>query len=199
MTPTRTCLLLSITVLLAACAGRVKMTEAEPPQLQAGGSVLVFMRASALGRAVQSSVFDVTENHTRFLGVLNFGDKLGVPLKPGKYTFMVIGESADFMQATVDSGKTYYAVITPRYGVVTARFSFRPVRSTEIGGSEFAAWNAATRYVTNSPQTEAWARDNAKDVNSKRNEYWPQWNSKPANERLLQTLKAEDGVSAAPR
>ena len=190
-------LILVLPLLLAACAGGPKMVPSDPPTLRAGDSIVVFMRPSHLGRALACSVYDVSGPETRFIGILNFGDKLAMPVKPGKYTFMVIGESADFMQATMDAGKTYYAVVTPRYGVVTARFSFRPVRSTEIGGSEFAAWNAATRYVTNSPKTEAWARDNAKDVNSKRNEYWPQWNSKPANERLLQTLKAEDGISAA--
>ena len=192
-------LILLLPVLLAGCASGVTMTPSEPPTVRAGDSTVVFMRPSHLGRALVSSVYDVSGPQTRFVGILNFGDKLAMPLKPGEYTFMVIGESADFMQATVDAGKTYYAVITPRYGVVTARFSFRPVRSTQIDGSEFAAWTAATRYVVNSPQAEAWARDNAKDANSKRNEYWPQWNGKPANERLQQTLKAEDGVSAAPR
>ena len=195
----RTCLVLLMPVLLAACGSGVKMTPSEPPQIRAGDSMVVFMRPSALGQVVASSVFDVTGPETKFVGLVNFGDKLAVPVKPGKYTYMVIGESADFMQAEVDAGKTYYAVVTPRMGVWKARFSFRPVRSGEIGGSEFAAWTAATKYVTNSAETQAWARDNANDINSKRNEYWPQWNSKPANERLLQTLKAEDGVSAAPR
>ena len=192
-------LILLLSALLAGCASGVAMTPSEPPTPRGGDSIVVFMRPSHLGRALVSSVYDVSGPETRFVGVLNFGDKLAMPFKPGNYTFMVIGESADFMQATVDGGKTYYAVVTPRYGVVTARFSFRPVRSTEVDGSQFAAWTAATRYVTNSPQTEAWARDNAKDVNSKRNEYWPQWNSKPVSQRMSQTLNAEDGVSGAPR
>ena len=195
----RTALLLLVPLLLAACADGVKMTPSEPPRMRAGDSMMVFMRPSNLGHIVASSVYDVTGPETRFVGLLNFGDRLAVPVKPGKYTYMVIGESADFMQATVDPGKTYYAVITPRMGVWKARFSFRPVRAGQVDGSEFAAWIAATRYVTNSPQTEAWARDNANDVNSKRNEYWPQWNSKSALERVGQTLEAQDGVSAAPR
>ena len=193
------CLVLLIPVLLTACADGVKMAPSEPPQMRAGDSMVVFMRPSNLGHIVASSVYDVTGPETKFIGVVNFGDKLAVPVKPGKYTYMVIGESADFMQADVQAGRTCYAVVTPRMGVWKARFSFRPVRSGEIGGSEFAAWTAATKYVTNSAQTEAWAKDNANDVNSKRNEYWPQWNSKPASDRLAQTLQAQDCVSAAPR
>jgi hypothetical protein len=195
----RSCLVLLLPVLLAACAGGVKMAPSEPPVMRAGDSMVVFMRPSALGQVVASSLYDVSGPDTRFVGILNFGDRLAVPVKPGKYIFMVIGESADFLQAEVQAGRTYYAVVTPRMGVWKARFSLRPVRAGEVGGSEFAAWNAATKYVTNSPQTEAWARDNANDIHSKRNEYWPQWSGKPANERLAQTLRAEDGVSGAPR
>jgi len=193
-------LILLVPVVLAACGGGVQMTPAgEPPVIRAGESMIVFMRPSNLGSVVEASVFDVTGPDTKFVGLLNFGNKYALPVKPGDYTFMVIGESADFMQATVLSNRTYYAVVTPRMGVWKARFSFRPVRQHEIGGGEFAAWTVATKYVVNTPETEKYGAAMLPDVNSKRAQYWPEWNSKPPQQRASQTLKAEDGVTGALR
>jgi len=200
MKTVRIWLILMVPVVLAACGGGAQMTPAsEPPVMRAGESTIVFMRASALGGVVAASVFDVTGPETKFVALVNQGTRYAHALKPGNYTFMVIGESADFMQATVLPDRTYYALVTPRVGVWKARFSFRPVRQGEIGGSEFAAWMAATKYVVNSPETMNWSVQNAPDVNSKRAEYWPAWNSKPPHQRESQTLKAEDGVSGGPR
>ena len=78
-------------------------------------------------------------------------------------------------------------------GVWKARFSFKPIRQGEIGGAEFASWTSATKYVTNSPDTQRWAVENAPDINSKRTQYWPEWNSKPPHQRDSQTLTSHDG------
>lgn len=192
-------LILMVPVVLSACGGAQMTPATEPPQIRGGESMVVFMRASALGGAVAASVFDVTTEDTKFVGLVNYGTKYAHPVKPGNYTFMVIGESADFMQATVLPGRTYYALVTPRIGVWKARFSFKPIRQSEVGGSEFASWTSSTKYMLNSAETTSWAAQNANDINSKRKEYWPEWNAKPANQRESQTLRAEDGVSGAPR
>lgn len=196
----RTWLILMVPVVLAACGGGAQMTPvSEPPQIRAGESTIVFMRASALGGVVAASVFDVTGPETKFVGLVNYGTKYAHAVKPGQYTFMVIGESADFMQATVLPDRTYYALVTPRVGVWKARFSFKPIRQSEMGGSEFASWTSSTKYVVNSAETTSWAVQNAADINSKRTEYWPEWNSKPAHQRESQTLRPEDGVTGGPR
>ena len=105
----RTCLILMVPVVLAACGGAQMTPSTEPPQIRAGESTIVFMRASALGGVVAASVFDVTEPETKFVGLVNYGTKYAHAVKPGQYTFMVVGESADFMQATVLPDRTYYA------------------------------------------------------------------------------------------
>lgn len=193
-------LMLMVPVVLAGCGGGAQMTPAsEPPQMRAGESMIVFMRPSALGGVVAASVFDVTGPETKFVGLVNYGTKYAHPVKPGNYTYMVIGESADFMQATVLPDRTYYALVTPRVGVWKARFSFKPIRQSEVGGSEFASWTSATKYVVNSPETMNWSVQNAADINSKRTEYWPEWNKKPPEQRDSQTLRAEDGVSGGVR
>jgi len=192
-------LILMVPVVLSACGGAQMTPATEPPQIRAGESSVVFMRASALGGAVAASVFDVTTEETKFVGLVNYGTKYAHPVKPGNYTFMVIGESADFMQVNVLPDRTYYALVTPRVGVWKARFSFKPIRQGEIGGSEFASWTSSTKYVVNSAETTSWAAQNANDINSKRKEYWTEWNAKPANQRESQTLKPEDGVTGGPK
>jgi hypothetical protein len=164
------------------------------PTAEVAESKMIFMRASGMGGAVAASVFDVTEpGEPKFVGVINRGNKLVYPVKPGLHTFMVISEAADFMQATIVGGKSYYALVTPRMGVWKARFSFKPLRGEELDGRQFASWNKGTRQVTNTPKTIAWAKDNAADIADKRDRYWPEWNSKPQTEKDAQTLRAEDG------
>jgi hypothetical protein len=194
----RSGLIIALAVALGACGGGVQMLPSgEAPVIRHGESMVVFMRPSAMGMAIASSVFDVTGPEAKLVGIVNHGTKVAYPVKPGEYTFMVVSESADFMRATVLPGRTYHALVTPRPGLWKARFSFRPVRQSELGGSEFADWDAATQFVTNSPASQNWAMQNAADVNSKRAQYWPEWMSKPPHQQLSQTLNAEDGRPTA--
>jgi hypothetical protein len=170
------------------------ISTAPTPAAAAADSKVVFLRATNFGGAIAASVFDVTDGgEPKFIGIINRGNKLAYPVKPGLYTFMVVSEAADFMQATVVGGRTYYALVTPRMGVWKARFSFKPVRGDELDGNQFAGWDRGTRLVANTPKTIAWARDNAADIADKRNRYLPEWSSKSASERAAQTLNADDG------
>jgi hypothetical protein len=157
-------------------------------------SKVVFMRATSYGGNVAASIFDVTDSgEAKFIGIVRPWNKIVYPVKPGLYTFMVVSEAADFMQATVVGGKTYHALVTPRMGAWKARFSFNPVRAGELDGSQFTTWERNTRLVSNTPTTLAWARENAASVADKRDRYWPEWSSKGQSEKDAQTLRAEDG------
>lgn len=183
---------------LGACGGGVQMLQSgDAPVIRQGESMVVFMRPSAMGMAVAASVFDVSGPDAKLVGIVNYGTKVAYPLTPGEYTFMVVGESADFMRASVLPGRTYQVLVTPRPGLWKARFSLRPVRPAELDGSEFADWNSATRFVENTDQTRGWAVQNAPDISSKRAQYWPEWESKPEVQRASQTLLAEDGKATA--
>ena len=41
----------------------------------------------------------------------------------------LVSEPADFLEANVEAGKTYYIVVDPRIGAFSARFSLYPVRT----------------------------------------------------------------------
>jgi hypothetical protein len=164
------------------------------PTAATGESKVVFMRAANYAFAVAASLFDVTDSGApKFIGIIRAHQKIVYPVGPGQHTFMVVSEAADFMQATVIGGKTYYALITPRMGAWKARFSFRPVRAGELDGSQFASWDRGTRVVTNTPSTLNWAQANAASVAEKRDRWWPEWSGKPESARASQTLNAEDG------
>jgi hypothetical protein len=178
---------------LAACGGAAMIKADQQPVIKQDEAMVVIMRSSFVGSAISASVFDVSGPETKFIGIINNGTKIAYPVKPGEHTFMVVSEAADFMQATVLPGRSYYALVTPRMGMWKARFSFRPVRQNELSGSEFAGWNSGTHFVVNSPETQSWAAQNVQDIASKRNQYWPEWINKPAQDRAAQTLNAEDG------
>jgi len=164
------------------------------PVAAAAEAKVVFMRATNYGGNVAASLFDVTSSgEPKFIGILRPQNKIEYPVRQGQYTFMVVSEAADFMQATVVGGKTYYALITPRMGAWKARFSFKPLRADDVDGAQFAAWDRGTRIVTNTSATLSWARDNAASVADKRDRWWPEWSSKPESQRASQTLNAEDG------
>jgi hypothetical protein len=159
------------------------------PSAALASSKIVFMRPHAFGGAIQASVFDVTgSGDAKFIGLTNMHTQLSYSLAPGRYIFMVVGESADFMEANIAAGKTYYALVVARPGAWKARFSFVPVRDNE---KRVDQWERTLRPVTT--RNEAWARKNASSIESKRTKYYEAWSSKPESQRAGQTLNAEDG------
>jgi len=120
--------------------------------------------------------------------VVNSASKLSYSLMPGLYTFMVVGETAEFMQATVNGGKTYYALVIPKSGAT--RFAVEPVRRQEIGGKEFQSWDRGTKQMPAAAQPRAY---NASDVAEKRVRHWQDWSKKTEAQRAELTINAEDG------
>lgn len=157
-------------------------------------AVLVFMRRYSFGPSNASSVFDVSENETKLVGILyNNETKIMYDVAPGEHTFMVIGESADFLKATVLAGKIYYLLVQPRVGFWKDRYSFRPLRQSDLASPDFSDWDQHTVLVENTPQSEEWARKNSPDIERKRARYWPTWNALSLELRESMTLKPEDG------
>jgi hypothetical protein len=159
---------------------------AAPP---AGKASIVFLRPSMLGYAIASSVFELRPAGDVFIGHVPAKKKLVHHVAPGPVRFMVVSEAADFMQADLEAGKTYYALVTPRMGLWRARFSLRPVTAPELGGKEFQEWFDECTWVETTDEARDWARRNAPSVEEKKVEYLKKWEprtDKPA-------LKGSDG------
>jgi hypothetical protein len=102
---------------------------------------------------------------------------------------MVVSEAADFMDADLQPGRTYYALVTPRVGVWRARFSLQPVTAAELDGRQLQEWLSSCEWIENTAESREWARANAPDVAGKRVEYLEKW--EPRSDKP--TLQAADG------
>ncbi len=188
-------------LLLAGCASNPmapvanQAVQAPSPDM----AQVVFMRDAYTGKAIVSSLYDVTDGQTRFIGVMANGTKIAHPTTPGKHTFMVVSEAADFMEADLVAGKTYYALVTPRMGLWKARFSLWPISNEpdaahSLKSNNFKDWVEDTDLVTNSPKSLAWYQRVKASVEKKRAEYWPVWQEKSAEAIAERTLKPTDGL-----
>jgi hypothetical protein len=90
---------------------------------------------------------------------------------------MMVGESADFMKASLEADKTYYALVTPRIVVWKARFSLKPVHKNALASHDFTDWDNNCAFVENTDASYQWARDNMPSYQGKR----------PASSYFLQT------------
>jgi len=152
-------------------------------------SQVVFMRVSKQSAGTTAALFDVTEpGEPKYIGTVGPSTKLSYALKPGLYTFMAVGDTAEFMQAAIVGGRTYYALVIPRSGA--KRFTVEPVRRDELGGTEFAGWDRGTRIASSAARSQAY---DAADAADKRSRYWTQWSKKSEAQRAELTLNAEDG------
>ena len=189
------------TLLLAGCASNPMAPVADQtlPPAAADSAQVVFMRDAYTGKAIVSSLYDVTDGKTRFIGVMANGTKIAYPTTPGKHTFMVVSEAADCMEADLVAGKTYYALVTPRMGLWKARFSLWPISNDpeaahSLKSKNFKGWVEDTDLVTNSPKSLAWYERVKASVEKKRASYWPVWQEKSAEAVAERTLKPTDGL-----
>jgi hypothetical protein len=175
-------------LLLTGCSGSLKhMQLVESDAVQdspsAGKSMVVFMRPSTLGFAVQSSVFNVTDGDPELVGLMPAKHKMAYELEPGKHLFMAIGESADFMHADLAANKTYYALVTPRMGAWKARFSLAPVKAAQLGGDEHENWLNSCQWIEKSDTSDQWAQTNMTSILAKQTKYYPAWLKKPEEDQ----------------
>jgi hypothetical protein len=179
---------LAFVVLLAGCAGNVahmdQMDAATPaPSPDSGKAMVVFLRPSGLGFAVQSTVYDVSGNKAEIVGVLPAKARVAYQVTPGEHLFMTVGENAEFMSADLAAGKTYYAKVEPRMGAWKARFVLTPVSTSEAATAEFQKDLDDCKWVAKNQDTEAWFAGTRSEIESKRSEYYSKWASKPESER----------------
>ena len=195
-------LLLTTAVLLAGCA-TTKMVEAPDqtfdPVRDENRARVVFLRSSFVGSAIQASIYDVTGGDPEFIGIISSGMRLAHEVDAGSHVFMVVSEAADFMEANLSGGLTYYAVVTPRMGAWRARFSMWPVRNGQPGefdltSDRFAELLEKTRLVTNTAESEQWFVENAASVRDKQTRYWEVWQQKSPSDLAERTLNPADGV-----
>ncbi len=159
---------------------------------------VVFMRSAFVGSAISASLFDVSTDETKFIGIINNATKVVHKTTPGKHVYMVVSEAADFLEANLIGGKTYYSIVTPRMGAWKARFSLWPIKSDpnadySLGSNDFQNWLKSTKIVENSPASLQWFENNKTSVDAKRKQNWAVWEQKTPDDLARRTLSPEDG------
>lgn len=188
-------------VVLTGCVSKNMKpdTNQAASAVPADSSQIIFLRSSSFGGAVEAHLFDATEGDIKFIGSSMQHSKIRHTTKPGKYLFMVTGESADFMEANLAAGKTYYALVTPRHGVMQARFSLHPVTSQSHRKHTFLsphiqATLAKGEFVSVAPTSAAWFESNKETFKSLYKSYIPKWDAKHLTEKAERTLLPTDGI-----
>ncbi|MDD1622294.1 MAG: hypothetical protein LUQ11_12520 [Methylococcaceae bacterium] len=189
-------------LLLSGCTSSLMQKSAlnnlTIPTAKSESAQIVFMRPSSFGGAIQSSVFDLKQNENKladdiFIGIVSANTKVLYQAEPGFHLFMVIGENADFMQAHLQAGKTYYALVTPRMGWWKARFSLKPLHRSDLLSGDFKDWFESTDWYENTNASRQWSVDNWESVQDKKQEYLGKWGNKSESEKDELTLKESDG------
>ncbi len=194
-------ILLSIIALCTGCASNPMMVSAihqiEPPETDQ--AQVIFMRDTFVGSAINASLYDVSGDQPEFIGIIANGTKVSYTTSPGPHTFMVVSEAADFMEAELAPGKTYYSLVTPRMGAWKARFSLWPIKSEvnaeyQLDSDEFAKWQRNTKVADITDKALGWYRSNKPSVMAKQAKYWPVWQTKSEADIAKRTLTPEDGI-----
>lgn len=193
--------LLASVLLFTGCATSQYMTRSASvePAPAAGKALVVFMRPSTYGGAIESSLYDVSNGAQEFIGIASPRTKVAYQADPGIHLFMVVAENADFMNANLEAGKTYYVLVSPRMGVWKARFSLLPVHNDaaakySMKSEDFRHWQAATHFVEKSPGAADWYRASQSSITAKHISYMERWKQASPQQQAELTLLAEDGT-----
>lgn len=157
------------------------VTKPEP-----GKALIYFARPSSFGGAIQAPLFD----DDQYIGTSSANTIVPYQATPGTHMFMVMGESADFLQAELLPNKTYYAEVTPRLGAWKARFSLRP-QNGQIPDKEVDGWMRSCKQVKPNQSGFDWAKKNAASIKKQKEDYLPKWQSQADGDK--QILRAESG------
>jgi len=150
---------------------------------ESDSATVVFLRPSRFGGGINSSVFQTDNEQSKLVGMVPSRAKVAYRVSPGKHMFMVVGESADFMEANLEAGKIYYAIVAARMGAWKARFSLRPVDAGE--NEKLDKYLNACKWVKLSPAARAWATKNSASIEKKRNRYFEKWQEKASGDQPM--------------
>jgi len=112
---------------------------------------------------------------------------------------MVIAENADFVDATLEAGKTYYILVSPRMGAWKARFSLLPIHPDakaeyNTQSADFKKWTEKSNFVEVTPSNQAWYEKHKADIEEKKTDYLKKWTVMLPQDKAVLTIKPEDGV-----
>ena len=115
--------------------------------------------------------------------------------KPGKHRFMItrfnLGISfADFLDANLKGGKTYYVFVKTRPGVFGDRFYLKGVHKSEMEEPNTKKYLHYGVFLESTPLAEKWVITNGKRIDAMKAEYLKKFKAKENKD----SLRREDGI-----
>jgi hypothetical protein len=153
-----------------------------------GKALVVFVRPAYVGYAIQAVVYDAEQ----FIGVVSRHTAVPYQAEPGAHRFMVVSEAADFADAELGEGRTYFLEVVPRMGAWRARFSLIPLPEPARSGDISAALREATVVAPND-DGRRWSANNHASAMKKKAAYEPKWLQKADRP----VLHVDDGTPPA--
>lgn len=150
-----------------------------------GQALVVFMRPSLRGSGEVPAIYDITSGEPVAVGIARSRTKLPHHAAPGKRRYMVVEETASFMDAELDAGKTYYVVVDTRSSIAKVDFLLRPVHRGKWTTPEFARWDAATKWVANRAASDDSPKYNMSNARRLQAEYLEEWLYRPGKATLF--------------
>lgn len=188
---------------LAGChhTTRQEALVAKAPQ---GVAQVVFLRPTKSVHTVALFMLDYVQRPAEFLGLVSPDTKLVALVPPGDHLFMVIADQdAEFMEAHLQAGSTYYALARGRDGGGgNWHFYLLPIHrqsadSYNLHSADFLKWDRACRVVEETPEADQWFGENHDNVEYLRRYFLKRWYQRSEASLAGLTLNAEDGVPAA--
>jgi hypothetical protein len=181
--------LLVLGLLLASCTAPLRGMRAVPAgqvdlRPPADQAAIVFLRQVRV--ATSTSLFELRGQPDRFIGLLVSDTRLLYLAAPGRTRFMVIGQSASFMDAELQAGKTYYVAVV-QGDLAQEQFVFRPLRPGTMEMPDIRECLASCVWVENTDKSQAWARKESSSIQRKKARYLPRWESRTTRPTLLAT------------
>jgi hypothetical protein len=156
-----------------------------PQTLPDNEAMVVFLRPSFFGGAIQAPVAEVRDGLLMPVGIVSYGDKVLLTTEPGRHLFLVSGEAGYLLEANLEGGKVYYVYVTPYIGFMQARFKLEPVTPEQMQGQAFQKDLSQCQWRTAKPEIEQWFADNLPELNRKYANALEEYHNTPPQERLV--------------
>lgn len=112
--------------LTTGCAGSSLMQNDDNTKIVANETQasITFFRPSLIAFAFKVPIVKYSQENLdgEFIAHLTTGSRVTTLLKPGKYDFLIHGESEEILRADVEAGKNYYVSIDVGIGWIKPRF-----------------------------------------------------------------------------
>jgi hypothetical protein len=141
------------------------------------------------------SVYRVDGDTRELIGFVDEGNKVAAQCPTGPQLFMIDStENMDFLEATLDAGKTYYVMVEPRTGVAVPRWSLVPVRAAAARSPFFArTLREDTVWMQLAQPGREWYDNNRARLTERQGYYRAKWDSREDKARRKK-LEPGDGV-----